>query len=130
MGAMGLVFLLAPGALAWLMAPGAGMAEVRARAVPPSDDLRADPNLLRHLPGTQPALRGAGDTRGPMAITYLSTFLVRLPAAWLLGVTLGYGLSGVWFALCGELVVRGTLYYLRFRGGRGGRCGCETRSSA
>ena len=42
---------------------------------------------------------------------------MRLPAAWLLGVTLDYGLTGVWFALCGELVVRGTLYILRFRGG-------------
>jgi len=117
MGAMGLVFLLAPGTLAWLMAPGDEMATVRERAVPllmicgPIQIFFATYLVLSQ------ALRGAGDTRGPMAITYFSTFLVRLPAAWLLGVTLGHGLTGVWFALCGELVVRGTLYYLRFRGG-------------
>ena len=117
MGAMGLAFLLIPETLAWVMAPGDAMAAVRARAVPllmicgPIQVFFATYLVLSQ------ALRGAGDTRGPMTITYLSTFLVRLPAAWLLGVTLDYGLTGVWFALCGELVVRGTLYCLRFRGG-------------
>ena len=60
------------------------------------------------------ALRGAGDTRTTMILTYASTFLIRLPAAYLLGDVLGYGLVGVWLALCGELVIRGLLYTGRY----------------
>ncbi len=117
MGAMGLLFLLAPGLLAWLMAPGDAMAAVRAQAVPllmicgPIQVFFATYLVLSQ------ALRGAGDTRGPMVITYASTFLVRLPGAWLLAIPLGLGLTGVWLALCGELVVRGLLYAWRFRRG-------------
>jgi Na+-driven multidrug efflux pump len=60
------------------------------------------------------AMRGAGDTRTPMVLSYLSIFCVRLPAVYLLGVVLGYGLIGVWFALCGEVAVRGIIFALRF----------------
>lgn len=117
MGLMGFAFLLAPNVLAGLLAAGSEMADVRARAVPllmicgPIQIFFATYLVLSQ------ALRGAGDTRGPMTITYLSTFLVRLPAAWLLAITLDWGLNGVWLALCGELVVRGLLYAWRFRGG-------------
>ncbi|MFP4145075.1 MAG: MATE family efflux transporter [Phycisphaeraceae bacterium] len=60
------------------------------------------------------ALRGAGDTTTAMLMTYASTFLIRVPAAYLLGVHLGYGLIGIWLALCGELVVRGSIFAARF----------------
>lgn len=118
MSMMGLLFLLFPGWFAGLLAPGPEMAEVRAMAVPilrvcgPIQFFFGTYLVLSH------ALRGAGDTRGPMVITYASTFLVRLPAAYILAIPLGFGLTGVWFGLCGELVVRGVLYYLRFRAGR------------
>lgn len=117
MGAMGAVFLIIPAQIAWLLAPGQGVAEVREMAVP----------LIR-IAGTiqiffatyivlSQALRGAGDTVGPMWITYACTFLIRLPAAYLLGIALDMGLTGVWVALCGELVVRGGLYAWRFKAG-------------
>ncbi|MDX1683311.1 MAG: MATE family efflux transporter, partial [Phycisphaeraceae bacterium] len=64
------------------------------------------------------ALRGAGDTRASMAITAFTTFVVRLPAAYLLGVTLEMGLTGVWIGLCGELAIRGVLFAIRFLRGR------------
>lgn len=60
------------------------------------------------------ALRGAGDTKTTMWITFGSTFLVRLPAAWIIGVQLGYGLTGLWVALGGELMLRGVFVSLRF----------------
>ena len=60
------------------------------------------------------AMRGAGDTRATMWLTTLSTYLLRLPAVYLLGVVWDLGLNGVWFALCGELVFRGIIYALRF----------------
>ncbi len=66
-------------------------------------------------------MRGAGDTRTSMFITYGSTYLIRLPAAYLLGVTLGLGMVGVWWALCGELVIRGILYLAAFYHGRWSR---------
>lgn len=64
------------------------------------------------------AVRGAGDTRSPMVITYAITFLVRLPAAYVIGYVLGYGLEGVWIALCGELALRGLVYIAWFYYGR------------
>lgn len=60
------------------------------------------------------ALRGAGDTRWAMRLTYSSTFLVRLPLAYLIGLHLGGGLSGLWIGLCGELIIRGCLFAARF----------------
>lgn len=60
------------------------------------------------------ALRGAGDTTAAMAMTYSSTFLVRLPAAFLGAWLTGWTLWGLWIGLCGELVVRGCLFAARF----------------
>ncbi len=62
-------------------------------------------------------LRGVGDTTWSFAITTVSSFGVRLPAAWLFGYYLGGGLVGVWVALSGEIVVRGLVYTARFAHG-------------
>lgn len=63
-------------------------------------------------------LRGAGDTLTAMALTYGSTFLVRLPLVYLLGVKLDLGLKGIWYGLCFELLFRGLLFLASFlRGG-------------
>jgi putative MATE family efflux protein len=64
------------------------------------------------------AMRGAGDTRTALVLTYASTFLVRLPLVWLLGVHYGYGLWGVWVALSVELIFRGLLFLFAFLRGR------------
>lgn len=57
------------------------------------------------------ALRGAGDTLVPSILNLVSLWLVRLPlAVWLAG---GLGLSGVWIAMCIELVFRGILFLIR-----------------
>ncbi len=63
-------------------------------------------------------LRGVGDTVWILGITALSSYLVRLPLAWLFGLALGWGLTGIWIGLCAELVVRGIAFWLRFRFGR------------
>jgi putative MATE family efflux protein len=60
------------------------------------------------------ALRGAGDSRTSMWITFASTYLIRVPGAWVLAVWLGWGLEGIWIALSCELVIRGALFVLRF----------------
>lgn len=63
-------------------------------------------------------LKGCGDAKGTLAITLVSTVLVRVPLAYLCGVVLGWGLAGIWIGLCVELGVRGLLFLGRFvRGG-------------
>lgn len=59
-------------------------------------------------------IRGAGDTRTSMFITFGSTFLIRLPAAYIIAIPMGYGLVGLWIGLVGELVIRGLFYLARF----------------
>ena len=62
-------------------------------------------------------LRGAGDTTWVFIITFVSTWGVRLPAAWFFGVFMDWGLPGIWIGLCGELCVRGLLFLARFTWG-------------
>jgi len=62
-------------------------------------------------------LRGAGDTTWVFIITFVSTWGVRLPAAWFFGVYMDWGLPGIWIGLCGELCVRGLLFLARFAWG-------------
>lgn len=62
-------------------------------------------------------LRGVGDTKWTFIITTASSYGVRLPAVYIIGVAMGYGLKGVWIGLCGELGVRATLFSWRFFNG-------------
>ncbi|MDX1682813.1 MAG: MATE family efflux transporter [Phycisphaeraceae bacterium] len=113
---MGVIFVIIPEPLARLLAPDEPALYKLAREPIQLAGLIqiffATYIVLAH------ALRGAGDTRASLVITALTTFGVRLPAAWLLGVTLDMGLTGIWMALCGELVVRGVLFAIRFLRGR------------
>lgn len=59
-------------------------------------------------------MRGAGDTRTMLFLTAFSTYAVRLPLVYFLGVYLGWGLYGVWMGLCGELMFRGLLFSARY----------------
>ncbi len=80
-------------------------------------------SLLMILTG---ALRGAGDTRWPLGVTFVGLLGVRLPLAYLLclpeivlpgGLTVhGYnlGVRGAWYAMVTDLFVRCTLITARF----------------
>jgi putative MATE family efflux protein len=63
------------------------------------------------------SLRGAGDTRYPMITTGLAMWAVRLPVAWLLGITLGLGLAGVYIGWVLDSLVLGLLTWRRYRAG-------------
>ncbi|MEE2819589.1 MAG: MATE family efflux transporter [Planctomycetota bacterium] len=63
------------------------------------------------------ALKGTGDTLWTFLITSFSSWCIRLPLAWVLGVQLGYGLVGVWYALCGEMAIRALIFYCRLKNG-------------
>ncbi|MDP3487015.1 MAG: MATE family efflux transporter, partial [Bacillota bacterium] len=60
------------------------------------------------------ALRGAGDTKAPMYIGGVGLWLVRLPLSFLLSVTFGMGIMGVWVAMTIDLVVRFCLSAYRY----------------
>jgi putative MATE family efflux protein len=64
------------------------------------------------------ALRGAGDTRAVLAIMAGTTWIVRLVPAYLLAITLGFGVPGAWTAAILDISIRAILMFLRFRQGR------------
>lgn len=96
-----------------------------------SEHLALSPELVRICGGVQfffgsaivlgGAMRGAGDTLRPMILTNVMTWGVRLPAVLIVGLWLGYGLVGVWFALCSELLLRGVVFMAVFFRGRWAR---------
>lgn len=114
MGAMGLIFILTPGPLVALMTDK----EVFHEIVP---DLLFYAGFAQVGFATRSvlsgALRGAGDTRTSMILTIISLYVVRLPAAYIVGQLLGYGLRGVWVVLSIDLMIQGLLFYGRFRHG-------------
>ncbi|MDE0887918.1 MAG: MATE family efflux transporter [Phycisphaerales bacterium] len=59
-------------------------------------------------------LRGVGDTRWTFLITTCSSYGIRLPACWLLGIYFELGLPGIWMGLMGEIVIRGGFFVARF----------------
>jgi putative MATE family efflux protein len=75
-------------------------------------------------------LRGAGDTRYPILLTWIGFLAIRIPLAYLLtrsvvdlgpvGIVPGWdlGLIGAWIAMFADLLIRGVLFFARFLGGR------------
>jgi putative MATE family efflux protein len=63
-------------------------------------------------------IRGAGDTTYAMIVMLISRFILRLPAAWLFGIVLDGGLTGVWLAICLDFLIRGILMWFRFKSGK------------
>lgn len=63
-------------------------------------------------------LRGAGDTRFPMIVMFLSRFFIRLPVCWALSIQAGLGLFGVWIGMCLDFFIRSVVLTLKFRQGK------------
>lgn len=61
------------------------------------------------------ALRGISCVRPMMYAAFFSYFVISLPLSWLLGIHLGYGLTGLWWAFPVCLTCAGVLYYISFR---------------
>src|SRR5581483_1437502 len=64
------------------------------------------------------ALRGAGDTRWPLMVSFAGLWLVRLPVAWYLGLHLGMGMTGIWAGYLVEYYLRAAVTTARFGQGR------------
>ncbi len=59
---------------------------------------------------------GVGGTVVPAIMNFGSIWLVRLPVAWFLAPEMG--LRGVWYAMCIELIFRGTIFLIRLLRGK------------
>lgn len=63
------------------------------------------------------ALRGAGDTRWPLAFTFIGFVGVRIPTAYLLAHVWGWGINGAWYAMVADVMLRCALVTYRFTHG-------------
>lgn len=63
------------------------------------------------------ALQGAGDTKMPMWVSIFTNWVVRLPLAWLMALTLDMGTSGVWWAMTISVTVYAAMMIWRYKEG-------------
>jgi putative MATE family efflux protein len=130
MGAMGALFLILTVPMFRLFCHEADSWPVIEEGVPVLRLIAcAMPALASQIIFTS-ALRGAGDTRVPILISWFGFLVVRIPLAYLftrstidlgwLGVLPGWnlGLFGAWIAMCLDIWVRGTFFAVRFIRGR------------
>ncbi|QQE13442.1 MATE family efflux transporter [Planctomycetota bacterium] len=120
MGLMGLSFIVMPGVYVGMLVTGNDTSATMMRDM--ATPLLIIAGFVQFFFATyiviSQGLRGAGETIGPMILTYASIFFIRIPAAWFIGIYLGYGLKGIWIGLCGEFVIRGCLFMGWFQLGR------------
>ncbi|MDP4086319.1 MAG: MATE family efflux transporter [Bacillota bacterium] len=62
------------------------------------------------------ALRAAGDSNFTSIASLLSMWLIRVVLGYILGITLGFGIIGVWVAMIIEWSTRGIIFGIRFKG--------------
>jgi Na+-driven multidrug efflux pump len=63
-------------------------------------------------------LRAAGDAKFTSITALLSMWLVRVTLGYALGITFGFGINGIWFAMVFEWFVRGSIFIKRLMGAR------------
>ncbi len=63
-------------------------------------------------------LMGAGDTKGAMLVIVSTLWIIRLPLAYLLAVSAGYGAVGVWASMVISMFFQGVAMTVYFRRGR------------
>jgi Na+-driven multidrug efflux pump len=74
----------------------------------------SEPLVAAHL-AFGGALAGAGDTRSIMKYTLFSLWAVRIPLAYLMGITFDGGANGIWWAMNLTFVSQACLSALRFK---------------
>lgn len=63
-------------------------------------------------------LRATGDVKFTMIVSIGSTILGRFLFSYLFGIVLNLGVIGIAFAMCLDWVIRGCLFYCRYRAGK------------
>lgn len=60
-------------------------------------------------------LRGMGDVKLPTLLTFISYWVIGLPIGYLLGISAGMGVVGVWFGLVAGLASASVMLFIRFQ---------------
>jgi len=63
------------------------------------------------------ALRGAGDTRYPLLISFVGSLLIRVPIGYLCGIVLDGGYLGAWMGMFADMIWRAVAAAIRYMGG-------------
>src|SRR5690606_35089366 len=75
--------------------------------------------LFQLFDGTQVVglgiLRGMGDVNIPTLITFIAYWVIGLPVAYLLGIVLDLGVTGIWYGLTIGLLTSSLLLYVRYK---------------
>lgn len=64
------------------------------------------------------ALQAAGDVRFPIYLSVVVVWSVAVAGGYLLGVTAGLGLLGVWIAMAADETIRAVVLLIRWKGGK------------
>jgi len=115
MSGMAAAFLLFAGPIVRLFNPEPRVADFAALCVMISAFEQPGLAFLMVYTG---GLRGAGDTLSAMIIALAGTFIFRIPVVYIFGITLGWGIAGVWIATVCDWTVRAIAAYLFLEHGR------------
>ncbi|MCI1965162.1 MAG: MATE family efflux transporter [Oscillospiraceae bacterium] len=64
------------------------------------------------------ALQAAGDIRFPIYVSVINVWIIAVGAGYLLGVSMGWGLFGIWVAMAADECIRGVILLVRWRRGK------------
>lgn len=107
-----LIFTFANNALPWIYTSDKAVIIIAAQ-------LLIIAALFQLFDGTQVVglgiLRGMGDVNIPTFITFLAYWVIGLPLGYFLGITLKWGVAGVWYGLVLGLMVSAVLLFIRFK---------------
>ncbi|HYE97293.1 MAG TPA: MATE family efflux transporter, partial [Planctomycetota bacterium] len=118
MSSVGVLFLAVPSAFVAVFVEGPEMASTAALA---ADCLRIaafEQPFMALAMALAAGLRGAGDTRSPVAVAVLGVWIVRVPLAWALAFPAGLGLHGIWLTMIVDWAVRTGILAVRVKAGR------------
>lgn len=64
------------------------------------------------------ALQAAGDVRFPIYVSVVDVWIVAVGTGYLLGISAGWGLCGIWAAMAADECIRGAVLLVRWRRGK------------
>ena len=64
------------------------------------------------------AFQGAGDTKTPAIVGALSVWIVRVPVAYILAISYGMGLTGIWITTALDWAARTAIFAVIYRRGK------------
>lgn len=115
MSTMGIIFLVAPNLLVSLFSKDENVVALSIVALRLVSICQPFSAMSLVLSG---ALRGAGDTKSVLFITFVGIFLVRIPTTYLFLYVLKLGLSGAWIVMTIDLFVRSSALLYVFKRGK------------